>query len=137
MKTKNLLLVLMLVFASITYAQESQYQLSSHILDITQGKPATNVKISLSQQDESGKWKLIDEKYTDENGRIKDFLKVEKGTNHYGIYKLTYFVEPYFTKLNQTSFYPFIEVVFEIKDDNHYHVPITLSPFGYSTYRGN
>ncbi|MGC1633228.1 MAG: hydroxyisourate hydrolase, partial [Gelidibacter sp.] len=39
--------------------------------------------------------------------------------------------------LDQSSFYPFIEVVFEIKDDNHYHVPITLSPFGYSTYRGN
>ena len=66
-----------------------------------------------------------------------DFLKVENGTSKHGIFKLTYFVEPYFKKLDQSSFYPFIEVVFEIKDDNHYHVPITLSPFGYSTYRGN
>ena len=86
---------------------------------------------------EDGQWALIDEKYTDENGRIKNFLKEEKGKSHKGVYKLTYFVEPYFKKLNQSTFYPFIEVVFEIKDNNHYHVPITLSPYGYSTYRGN
>ena len=137
MKTKNFLLVMMLALASVTFAQEAKYQLSSHILDITQGKPAPDVKISLSKQDTQGKWTSVDEKYTDENGRIGDFLKVENGKTQHGIYKLTYYVEPYFTKLNQSSFYPFIEVVFEIKDDNHYHVPITLSPFGYSTYRGN
>ena len=137
MKTKNFLLVMMLAFASVTFAQEAKYQLSSHILDVTQGKPAPDVKISLSKQDDHGQWMSIDEKYTDKNGRIGDFLKVENGKTQHGIYKLTYYVEPYFTKLNQSSFYPFIEVVFEIKDDNHYHVPITLSPFGYSTYRGN
>lgn len=137
MKTKNFLIVLMLAVATVSFAQEAKYQLSSHILDVTQGKPATDVKISLAKQDANGNWISIDEKYTDENGRISDFLKVENGKQQYGIYKLTYFVEPYFKKLNQSSFYPFIEVVFEIKDDNHYHVPITLSPFGYSTYRGN
>ena len=137
MKTKNLLIVMMLAFASVTFAQEAKYQLSSHILDVTQGKPASGVKISLSKKDEAGKWEALVEKHTDENGRISDFLKVENGTSQYGIFKLTYFVAPYFEKLNQSSFYPFIEVVFEIKDDNHYHVPITLSPFGYSTYRGN
>ncbi len=137
MKTRNYLFVLMLAFASVVQAQDVKYQLSSHILDITQGKPAPDVKISLSKQDKNGAWSLIDEKFTDENGRIKDFLKEDKSANQFGIYKLTYFVAPYFKKLNQTSFYPFIEVVFEIKDTNHYHVPITLSPFGYSTYRGN
>ncbi len=137
MKTKNVLIVLMLAFASVSFAQEAKYQLSSHILDITQGKPAPDVKIGLSKQDDLGKWVAIDEKYTDENGRIADFLKVENGSSQHGVFKLTYFVAPYFKKLDQSSFYPFIEVVFEIKDDNHYHVPITLSPFGYSTYRGN
>lgn len=137
MKTKNVLIVMMLAFASMSFAQDAQFQLSSHILDITQGKPATDVKISLAKQNAQGEWTHIDEKYTDDNGRIPDFLKVENGKHAHGIYKLTYFTEPYFTKLNQDSFYPFIEVVFEIKDDNHYHVPITLSPFGYSTYRGN
>lgn len=137
MKTKNLLIVLMLAVASVSFAQEAKFQLSSHILDVTKGQPASDVKISLAKQDKMGKWEVLDEKYTDANGRISDFLKVEKGVNQHGIFKLTYFVAPYFEKLNQSSFYPFIEVVFEIKDDNHYHVPITLSPFGYSTYRGN
>lgn len=137
MRIRNFLIVLMLAVSSLSFAQEAKYQLSSHILDITQGEPAPDVKISLSKQDQNGKWTAIDEKYTDKSGRISDFLKEGEGVNHQGIYKLTYFVEPYFKKLNKTSFYPFIEVVFEIKDEKHYHVPITLSPFGYSTYRGN
>lgn len=137
MKPKNFLIVVMLAFASTSFAQETKYQLSSHILDITQGQPAQDVQISLSKQDQSGNWTSIDEKRTDESGRISNFLKESEGVNHQGIYKLTYFVAPYFEKLDKTSFYPFIEVVFEIEDDKHYHVPITLSPFGYSTYRGN
>lgn len=134
---KTILMMLMLVFTSLTFAQEAKYQLSSHILDITQGQPAQGVSIRLSKMNSENHWKTIDEKVTDQNGRIKDFLKEGKGINHQGVYKLTYFTQPYFKGLGQESFYPFIEVVFEIKDDNHYHVPITLSPFGYSTYRGN
>ncbi len=118
-------------------AQETKFQLSSHILDITLGKPAPGVKISLSKQDTIEKWIVIDEKITDENGRIKNFLKQEGEVNNRGVYKLTYYTSPYFKQLNQQSFYPFIEVIFEITNENHYHVPITLSPFGYSTYRGN
>ena len=137
MKRSFLISLIMLVFINLNFAQEAKYQLSSHILDITQGKPAANVKISLSMQDKNGQWTIIDEKFTDENGRIKNFLKEEKGINRKGIYKLTYFTSPYFKSLGQESFYPFIEVVFELKDNNHYHVPITLSAFGYSTYRGN
>ena len=81
-------------------------------------------------------WVLLEERLTDENGRVKDFLE-EGTTDHKGIYRLTYHVAPYFERLQQDSFYPFIEVVFEIKDSQHYHVPLTLSPYGYSTYRGN
>lgn len=136
MKRLVLLTLLIIGFSGYTFAQDAKYQLSSHILDITQGSPAAGVTIKLSKLDNNKEWVVIDEKVTDINGRIKDFLK-EDGTNHRGIYKLTYFTLPYFEKLKQTSFYPFIEVVFEIKDDSHYHVPITLSPYGYSTYRGN
>lgn len=137
MKITNFLIVMMLALASTSFAQETKYKLSSHILDITQGEPAPGVKIRLSKQDQSEKWIVIDEKYTDKSGRINDFLKESKGVDHQGIYKLTYFTEPYFKKLGKSSFYPFIEVVFEIKAQSHYHVPITLSAFGYSTYRGN
>lgn len=134
---KGLFLFLMVAWATLSYAQESKYQLSSHILDITQGTPATGVTIRLSQMTADGQWTTVDEKVTDSNGRISDFLKEEPGIDHRGIYKLTYFTQPYFEQKGEESFYPFIEVVFELKDNSHYHVPITLSPFGYSTYRGN
>jgi hydroxyisourate hydrolase len=133
---RNPILILLIFFSAFIQAQE-KYQLSSHILDISQGKPAPNVKIALSKQDKNQTWVLIDEKYTDNNGRIKDFLKEESNKNNNGVYKLTFYITPYFEKLKQKTFYPFIEVVFEIKDNQHYHIPITLSPYGYSTYRGN
>ena len=78
---------------------------------------------------------MVDEKITDANGRITDFLPSEK--SNLGIYKLTYLTSDYFKKNNIESFYPFIEVVFQITNKTHYHVPITLSAFGYATYRGN
>lgn len=137
MKKFFLLSIAVCFLTSYATAQDTNYQLSSHILDITLGKPATNVKISLAKQDQNGKWMAIDKKVTDKNGRINNFLKEEKNVNHQGIYKLTYHTEAYFKSLGQKSFYPFIEVVFELKDNNHYHVPITLSAYGYSTYRGN
>ena len=58
-------------------------------------------------------------------------------TSNIGVYKLIFRVQPYFESQKLESFYPFVEVVFEIKDNEHYHVPITLSANGYSTYRGN
>ena len=133
---RNIILMSLMFFSSFIQAQE-KYQLSSHILDISQGKPAPNVKISLSKQDKNQNWVVIDEKYTDNNGRIKEFLKEEAGKNNNGVYKLTFHIVPYFERLKQKTFYPFIEVVFEIKDTQHYYIPITLSPYGYSTYRGN
>ena len=133
---RNPILILLIFFSAFIQAQE-KYQLSSHILDISQGKPAPNVKIALSKQDKNQNWVLIDEKYTDNNGRIKDFLKEKSDKNNNGVYKLTFYITPYFERLKQKTFYPFIEVVFEIKDNQHYHIPITLSPYGYSTYRGN
>ena len=77
---RNIILMLLVFFSSFIQAQE-KYQLSSHILDISQGKPAPNVKISLSKQDKNQNWVVIDEKYTDNNGRIKEFLKEESGKN--------------------------------------------------------
>lgn len=136
MKKLTFLFLVILASAQLGFSQNNSYQLSSHILDITTGKPAADVKITLSKQDAKGNWVVIEEKNTDANGRIKDFLKQE-GKNNTGIYKLTFHTNPCFKPLGQKSFYPFIEVVFELVDNEHYHVPITLSPFGYSTYRGN
>lgn len=138
-QTMKISLTFLLVACATVFrltASTPTYQLSSHILDIDKGNPAANVRISLSKQTTDNQWTVIDEKTTDANGRIKDFLP-ENGQDNKGIYKLTYHTAPYFAEQGKESFYPFIEVVFEIKDNQHYHVPITLSAFGYSTYRGN
>lgn len=134
---KIFMMLTLAMLAQFGWGQEVSYQLSSHILDINKGTPAADVKIRLSKlETKTDTWIQVAEKTTDINGRVKNFLP-EDGTNHQGIYKLTYETAPYFEAQQQDTFYPFIEVVFEIKDDKHYHVPITLSPFGYSTYRGN
>lgn len=133
---KILFTILLATLSTVTFAQKNNFQLSSHILDVSKGAPASDVSIKLEKYNEQNKtWSFVEEKKTDVNGRITDFLNSEK--SNLGIYKLTYFTADYFKKNNTESFYPFIEVVFQIKDKNHYHVPITLSAFGYSTYRGN
>lgn len=114
------LLGLLAVFS--LQGQQKTYQLSSHILDIHTGLPAPEVVISLSKLTPQGEWELLDEKTTDGNGRVKDFLE-QDGSDHSGVYKLTYHVGPYFEKQGQNSFYPFIEVVFRISGSSHYHVP--------------
>lgn len=133
---KKIFTVVIGLLSTFIFAQKGTFQLSSHILDVSKGKPANDVSIKLEKYNEQTKiWSFVDEKKTDLNGRITDFLRSEN--SNLGIYKLTYYTSDYFKKDNIESFYPFIEVVFQIKDKNHYHVPITLSAFGYSTYRGN
>ncbi|ARS35753.1 hydroxyisourate hydrolase [Pontibacter actiniarum] len=134
---KNLaLLLLFVLITTVTHAQTSSYQLSSHILDVATGMPAKGVPVQLEKLDETTQqWIQVDEKRTDDNGRIKEFLSTK--SPNVGIYRLRFLVAGYFKGKQTESFYPFIEVVFQIKDKEHYHVPITLSPYGYATYRGN
>jgi len=136
MLKKLSILIFLIGFTFSGIAQSQKFQLSSHILDISRGMPAEGVLIKLEKQNSNGQWTFIYENKTNKEGRIQNFLPYGDKQNK-GIFKLTYFIEPYFKSLKQNSFYPFIEVVFEIKSDEHYHVPITLSPYGYSTYRGN
>ncbi|WP_132052723.1 hydroxyisourate hydrolase [Pseudocnuella soli] len=129
------LFLAVLFFVGAYTAQAQEFQLSTHILDVSLGQPASGVTIRLDKWDAAGNlWNKIAEKQTDANGRIKDLLP---GTGNTGVYKLTFYTQPYFQLRKMNSFYPFIEVAFEIKDKEHYHVPITLSAYGYSTYRGN
>jgi len=126
----------LVLLSTYMFGQNNKFQLSSHILDVSKGAPAKDISIKLEKYNEQAKvWSFVEEKKTDVNGRITDFLNAEK--SNLGIYKLTFYTSAYFKKDGLESFYPYIEVVFQIKDENHYHVPITLSAFGYSTYRGN
>lgn len=134
-KMKLKIWMICLLVANLTLGQQKEYQLSTHILDIASGKPAPSVQVGLYKQ-VAENWVLVAEKTTDANGRIGSFLPNEQEGNT-GIYKLVFYTFPYFEKQGLSSFYPQIEVVFAITDEKHYHVPITVSPFGYSTYRGS
>ncbi|EAJ5784576.1 TPA: hydroxyisourate hydrolase [Campylobacter coli] len=136
LSTKKILLALISI--SI-FLNATEYQLSTHILDINSGQPASNVKVELYNLDQNRQWVKISEKFTKKNGRIADFLPYEKTENRsFGVYKLKFYTKDYYISHKVDSFYPFVEVSFELlKDQKHYHIPITLSPFGYSTYRGS
>ncbi|EOI4363524.1 TPA: hydroxyisourate hydrolase [Campylobacter coli] len=136
LSTKKILLALISI---LIFLNATEYQLSTHILDINSGQPASNVKVELYNLDQNRQWVKISEKFTKKNGRIADFLPYEKTENRsFGVYKLKFYTKDYYISHKVDSFYPFIEVSFELlKDQKHYHIPITLSPFGYSTYRGS
>lgn len=108
--------------------------ITSHILDTTKGKPAQGVHVILYQQ-QGVQWIEAGKGITDANGRINGLLK-EDVLLPAGVYKLKFETKAYFDKYLILSFYPFIEIVFEIRTKEHYHVPLLLNPFGYSTYRG-
>ena len=134
---KNLILVAALFFSTLTgLAQQKEFQLSTHILDVSAGLPAEGVIIKLEKMNlKTNIWEFVSEKKTSESGRVNDFLPSEN--NNDGIYRFTFMVEDYFKSKNEETFYPFVEVAFRISGKTHYHVPITLSAFGYSTYRGS
>ncbi|EMS9041922.1 hydroxyisourate hydrolase [Campylobacter coli] len=136
LSTKKILLPLINI---PIFLNATEYQLSTHILDINSGQPASNVKVELYNLDQNRQWVKISEKFTKKNGRIADFLPYEKTENRsFGVYKLKFYTKDYYISHKVDSFYPFVEVSFELlKDQKHYHIPITLSPFGYSTYRGS
>jgi 5-hydroxyisourate hydrolase len=110
-------------------------QLTTHILDTTKGKPAEGVTIILYQGG-NDEWNEIARGITNNDGRIKDLLG-SNGTVQFGIYKMRFETKDYFDKAGTATFYPYVEIIFEIKTTEHYHIPLLLNPFGYSTYRGS
>jgi 5-hydroxyisourate hydrolase len=110
-------------------------QLTTHILDTTRGKPAQGVSIILFQQ-ENNSWAELVKGITNADGRIPNLLPKETILEP-GIYKMKFEVMAYFEKAGIVSFYPYVEIVFDITTKEHYHIPLLLSPFGYSTYRGS
>ena len=110
-------------------------QLTTHVLDTSKGRPAADMGVYLYQQ-HGDDWTEITLASTNEDGRIPQLLRKDVILLP-GTYKLKFMVQGYFEKEGTPSFYPFVEVVFNISDGQHYHVPLLISPFGYSTYRGS
>ena len=110
-------------------------QVTTHILDTTKGKPAAGITIIL-YRGENDEWTELKRGKTNEDGRINDLLEKDYLLQK-GIYKLRFETKDYFDKIQIPTFYPFVEIVFDIESGEHYHVPLLLSPFGYTTYRGS
>ena len=110
--------------------------LTTHVLDLALGRPAQGVSVRLARWSESGAWTPVAERATDADGRVRDFLG--GAPLEIGRYQLTFATGDYFRTRGVRGFYPEVPVVFEVGDPaQHCHVPLLLSPFGYSTYRGS
>lgn len=110
--------------------------ISTHVLDTARGLPARGVRITLQRSSAEQTWEDLATAATNADGRAPELLP--QGTAlAAGIYRLRFDVSAYFSEHKTKSFYPYVEVVFELSGDGHYHVPLLLSPWGYSTYRGS
>ncbi|MER8029547.1 hydroxyisourate hydrolase [Streptomyces bauhiniae] len=108
---------------------------STHILDTSLGRPAQGVTVRLSARTGSGaEWRPLGEGTTDADGRCRDLPAPPEGTSQV---RLDFAVEPYLRGREGGAFFPEVTVTFAVRAGEHYHVPLLLSPFGYSVYRGS
>ena len=124
-----------LLCAEWSSAAEPGYRLSTHMLDVSLGRPASDVVVVLEEPQGDGLWQRVAERRTDANGRVADLLPAGEARN--GLYRLRFETEAYFARQGLRSIYPWVEVTFRIEGDGHYHIPITMSANGYAAYRGN
>ena len=109
--------------------------ITTHILDTARGCPARGVPLTLERRDGDA-WTLLASGVTDSDGRVADLL--EPGDLTVGLYRMTFQTGAYFESQGISGFYPYVPVPFHIAElGQHYHVPLLLSPYGYSTYRGS
>ena len=110
-------------------------QITTHILDTMKGQPAASVNVILLRG-ENDEWTEITRGSTNKDGRIMELLPINTIVAH-GIYMLRFETKDYYDSQQIATFYPYVDIVFDIKTNDHYHIPLLLSPFGYSTYRGS
>jgi len=110
--------------------------ITTHVLDTARGKPASDVPVTLEKREADGTYALVGKGVTDADGRNKALMK--EGTLTKGVFRITFDTGAYLAASGTKGFFPEATIVFEIEDTAaHYHVPLLLSPFGYSTYRGS
>jgi 5-hydroxyisourate hydrolase len=111
--------------------------ITTHVLDTSRGRPAAGVGVVLERGGSHGMWTVVGRGETDGEGRQRSLMA--NGTPLLaGVYRLTFDTKRYFEGLGVRPFFPTIAVTFETADgESHYHVPLLLNPFGYSTYRGS
>jgi 5-hydroxyisourate hydrolase len=109
--------------------------ITTHVLDTSRGKPASGILVTLERRAGDGTWVPVGHGETDADGRLQSLTSgaVENGT-----YRLTFDTGTYFRERHVETFFPEAIIVFSVSDGaQHYHVPLLLNPWGYSTYRGS
>lgn len=116
----------------------SKAPITQHVLDTVRGCGAEGVVIELEQQNEvNSAWTLVGTSKTDEEGRCQNVVRSSKFEFKPATYRVRFNTKAYFEAQGMECFYPYVEVVFEVTDiEKHYHIPLLLSNYGYTTYRG-
>lgn len=110
-------------------------KITTHVLDTARGKPAAGVAIRLERRDGAA-WTPVGAGNTDDDGRLKTLT--DAGGVAAGVYRLTFDLDSYHGHIGTESFYPEAAITFVVRDAaQHFHVPLLLAPYGYSTYRGS
>jgi 5-hydroxyisourate hydrolase len=112
-------------------------RISTHVLDLARGKPASNVPVRLERQESSGDWRCLASTRADQDGRCAQLLP-EKEDLSEGLYRLAFDTANYYATQKTETLYPVIEVTFRVREGEfQFHIPVLLSPNGYTTYRGS
>jgi 5-hydroxyisourate hydrolase len=114
-------------------------RITTHVLDTSRGRPAVGVPVLLEQDvpGTAGGWRELGRGITDADGRVRSLLAAGAVLTA-GIHRLTFGTGAYFAAQDVAAFYPEVRITFTVLDpQEHHHVPLLLSPFGYSTYRGS
>ena len=110
--------------------------ITTHVLDTSIGRPAAKIAVILEMQLSGSSWSEVARGATDSEGRLRDWPAAQ--TLPAGIYRLIFDTKAYFATSKVASLYPQVVIVFDVRNaQEHYHIPLLLSPFGYSTYRGS
>ena len=111
--------------------------ISTHVLDTSLGRPAAGVPVQLERWSPSGAWQPITSAETDSDGRCRDLVRSLDPLPP-GVYRITFDTERYFAARQVEGLYPLVAVTFTVREAAaHYHIPLLLSPNGYTTYRGS
>jgi 5-hydroxyisourate hydrolase len=112
-------------------------RISTHVLDTARGKPAPRIPVRLEQREPSGGWLVVATAETDIDGRCQQLLPDDKQFGP-GIYRLTFETLSYHADHGSEALYPAVQITFQARDgESHFHLPLLLSPYGYTTYRGS
>ncbi len=112
-------------------------RVSTHVLDVALGKPAKDVPVRLERQDSGGEWVVLHSSRTDADGRCDDVLP-ENEVLRAGLYRLAFDTGSYHLIQNIVGLYLVVEITFEVREgESRFHIPLLLSPYGFTTYRGS